>query len=237
MSFQFPDVLFGISEAQDGQMKFNGDSSNEEVWERRKAFFAPQGIDVQDTIGAMLVHEDHIEEVHAKDKGTIFRDTDGFVTNEKNLFLTITVADCVPMYFYDPENKAVGIIHAGWRGTVKNIAGAAVAKLYKLYGSKPEDIFVYLGPHIQQDHFEIKDDILHFFDSYPEYIIREQGKIFVSLAGILKKQLLDAGIKEEYITVSGACTACEQKYFSYRRDKPKALQAMVAYIGLKPELS
>ena len=145
------------------------------------------------------------------------------------MLLTVTVADCFPVYFYDPKTKTIGIAHSGWRGTVGNIAGITI----KAMGSSAADILVGVGPGIQACHFEIKENILDNFVNY-KYAVRRKGtKIFVDLPRIIKTQLPEAGILESNIENLGECTYCNKNsYFSYRRDKPRLVQAMIAYIGL-----
>jgi YfiH family protein len=139
------------------------------------------------------------------------------------------VADCFPVYFFDPVSNTVGLAHSGWRGTVGNIAGEMV----KAIAAKSADVIAGIGPGIQVCHFEIKDDILSEFVKYPEAIINSEGKFFVDLPKIISRQLIEAGLKSQNIESSGECTFClKEKYFSFRRDKPKNVEAMVAYIGL-----
>jgi hypothetical protein len=100
------------------------------------------------------------------------------------------------------------------------------------YNSNPEDIFVYVWPHIQKCHFEIKEDIVDKFES--EFILRENGIIKVDLLWIIRDKLEKHWVKSENITSGLECTYCESdKYFSYRRDKPEKVEAMVGVIGMK----
>jgi polyphenol oxidase len=99
---------------------------------------------------------------------------------------------------------------------------------------KTENILVGIGPGIRACHFEIKEDTLHNYKKYPEFILQKEDRLFVNLAGIIQQQILTMGIQKENIEDSMLCTFClEEKYFSYRRDKPENVEAMLAYIGLK----
>ncbi len=231
MQFQFPNVVWGLSERKDGQMSV--DLSPEEAERNRQEFFHTVDIDLANTVGASLVHGNEIVAVGEKDKGKIIPNIDGLVTNEKSLYLLITVADCAPVYFFDSQQKAVGLAHAGWRGVVKNISRSLVDRMVETCGSKASSIVAHVGPHIRECHFEIKEDVLPFFKQYARHISNDGGKSMVSLAGIVKEQLLKAGLKAENISTSNECTFDEKKYFSFRREKPEVLQTMVAYIGMK----
>ena len=120
-----------------------------------------------------------------------------------------------------------------WKGIV---AGLAINTLKKI-GSDPGCILAGIGPGIQSCHFEIKPDILNYFSNYPEAEIRTNDKIFIDLPAVIKKQLIENGLKPENIEKCKDCTYnLPQKYFSYRRDKPKETQTMLAYIGLSAGL-
>lgn len=178
-----------------------------------------------------MIHDINIAVVGEKDRGQIILNTDGLITDKQNIFLTVTVGDCVPIYFFDEKKKIIGLAHAGWRGVVKNISKALIEKMVSEFGLKPEDISAYIGPHLQKCHFEIKEDILLQFEN--EFILKENGIIKVDLLSMIKQQLLSLGVKSENISSSDECTYCnKEKYFSYRRDKPEKTESMITYIGI-----
>jgi YfiH family protein len=167
--------------------------------------------------------------VASGDIGTVIENCDGLATGMPNKFLTVTVADCFPIYFFNPATNTVGLAHSGWRGTVANIPGEMV----KVMGKNAGVIMAGIGPGIQSCHFKIKKDILEKFLAYPESIIHRGNKIFIDLPLIIRKQLTKAGVRPKNIENCAECTFClKDKYFSFRRDKPKAAQTMIAYIGL-----
>lgn len=154
---------------------------------------------------------------------------DALITNKKCLALGVTVADCFPIYFYVPKENKIGIAHSGWRGTVGNI----VTNVIKKMNVDPKGVLVGIGPGIQKCHFEIKEDILKKFKQYPNAVIKKGNKIFINLPKIIQTQLIDYGVPEKNIEVAKVCTYCKKTlFFSYRRDKPKQVQAMLAYISL-----
>jgi len=225
---KFPGLKYGMSEKLDGAMEIAyGDFQQAD---NRRAFLNRQEIDESKTVSPRQIHSSEVVKVNESHRGKTILDADGLVTNSHNLFLTVTVADCFPIYFYNPASNFIGLAHSGWRGTASNIAGQAIGHI----SGNPKNIIAGIGPGIGPCHFEIKNDILPKFADYPEAIIKRNVKLFVDLPMIIKKQLIAAGLKVRNIENCGECTFClKEKYFSYRRDKPKYIEAMIAYIGLK----
>jgi len=221
LSFKnFSGLKYGISE------KFDGDLA---LANNRRIFFERQGIDEQNIVRLDQVHSAEVVKVDGSHRGKIIPNADGLVTSDKNFFLTVTVADCFPVYFYNPVLNSIGLAHSGWRGTVNNIVGETV----KVMQGNPDDLIAGIGPGIQACHFEIKEDVLEKFAKYPEAVIYRDEKIFINLPKIITQQLTDAGVKIVNIENCGECTFCQkEKYFSFRRDRPKSVQAMIAYIGV-----
>lgn len=223
---QYPEILAVMSEKKDGQMKFLEKRSAV----NRKIFFRKFGLTSENVATAVLCHGKKV--VIAKNKKQlVFLEADGLITNQPGIFLSVTVADCLPILFFDPKKKIIGIAHAGWRGVLKNIVPAAVEKIKKL-GGQVKNIQVEIGPGIGQCHFEIGQDMIGKFKEYKKFIEDREGKYFVDLKGIVADQLKKAGMKKENIRDAGVCTFCEKKYFSARRDKNKEIQSGVAVIGL-----
>lgn len=223
----FPDLHYGVSERGDGFMKLAGDGLS--VRGARSTYFAKEGIHSDQVVSAALVHGTHIECVAFADGGNAFVETDGLVTRDVETFLSVTVADCVPVYFFDPMHRVVGIVHAGWRGAVNGIVSEMIRTLRDDYGCVAANILVGIGPSIRKCHFEITVEIQ---DQFPFSVVEERdGRIFVDLVRMITHQLYESGVTQ--IEDSGICTFCHpNRYFSYRRDKPADVEAMVAWIGL-----
>lgn len=220
-------LKYGISKKSDGAMELAAPDLTRD--ENRRNFFNRQGINCLKTVSPMLIHSEAVVKVNNNHRGKIIPDADGLVTASRDLFLTVTVADCFGIYFFDPASNILGLTHSGWRGTAGNIAGQTVKTISK----NPAKIIVGIGPGIGPCHFEIKADVLEKFALYPESVINRAGKIFIDLPMIIKEQLTAAGIKNENIESCSECTFClKEKYFSFRRDKPKNIEAMIAYIGM-----
>lgn len=191
-----------------------------------------QDIECSHVFAADLVHGSKVEFITKNSQNKV-KDTDALVTKEKGLFLSVSVADCLPINFYDPVKKVVGIAHAGWRGVIKKIV-VETLRVFGEAGSDKKNIHVEFGPHILSCHFKVQSDILSEFDEYKEFIIERDGEMYIDLQSIVKKQLTQSGVPEENITTTNVCTFCEKNtFFSYRRDKPEEVQAMVAFIGIR----
>ncbi|ASB89704.1 laccase domain-containing protein [Bacillus sonorensis] len=202
--------------------------------------------DLNEWVFADQTHEDRIQKVTHEHRGrgalryeTALAATDGLYTNETNLFLALCFADCVPVYFYDPVRSLVGIAHAGWKGTVKGIAGKMIETWKSREGSNPGDIHAVIGPSIGACCYTVDDHVISKVRQLP---LQEQDRAFVQikegeyrleLKEVNRQLLLHAGIPDGQIKVSSLCTSCERSlFFSHRRDRGKTGR-MMSFIGLK----
>lgn len=231
---KYSNLITGFSEKKDGSMKNS--------IQNREKFFKKLGIDSDLIVRADLIHKSKVKLVSKKDAGRLIEKTDGLITKEKNLFLTITIADCLPIFIYDPKKEIIGLIHGGWRSLADNILKKAIDKITNNFKSNPAHILIAIGPGISQCHFEIKfevkkDPLQKFHDRRffaMGVILERDNKIFLDLKKIAKLQLIELGIKEENIEISPECTFClKDKYFSHRRDKPEQIKTMLAIISQK----
>ena len=181
-----------------------------------------------------MAHGKNLAVVGENNYGSLVPETDGLLTNKKNTYLAITVADCLPIFIFDPVKKVISLVHAGWRGVAGKIAHAAVELMKKNYGSQASDILAGIGPHICPGHYEVKGDVAEKFTGYGDRVcIAHEGKTYLNMAKAVKIQLFGCGLTEENIEVSPECTyEHPDKYFSFRRDRPKHLETMLAVFGL-----
>ncbi|OGZ17523.1 MAG: hypothetical protein A2V72_01800 [Candidatus Nealsonbacteria bacterium RBG_13_37_56] len=226
----YSNLIIGFSEKKDGPMKNSV--------QNRKKFFNKLKIDKELIVRADLVHKNKVKLISKKDAGRLIEKTDGLITKEKNIFLTITTADCLPIFIYDPKKEIIGLIHGGWKSLAGNILKEAINKIINNFKSNPAHILIGIGPGISQCHFEIKNDLVRKWSDRtifaPGVILKEDNKKHLDLKKIAKLQLIELGIKEENIEISSECTFClKDKYFSYRRDKPEQIKTMLAIIGQK----
>lgn len=223
-------IIRGISTRADGNMSVQTGGIFFEAGEKnRAAFFEKEG--AQEVVIGWLEHGTNIREVNRGDAGVIQRDQDGFITRERNLFLAITSADCLPMYYWNEEAGVVGIAHGGWRGLVSGIV-PSLGQTIENMGYTSGQFHVEVGPGIQACHFEVQQDILPRFAGYPDRVQYRQGKTYIDLYGLVADQLVRLGIPRENISLSSECTSClSEKYFSHRRDHFRTIETMVAYIA------
>ena len=217
-----------------------GDSPSN-VWQNRARFARHLGVENLPWLLSMT----HGTEVVAVEKktpvptdltsrpGTTY-EADGCITNVRGLPLSLTIADCVPVFFFDPKVGAVGVTHAGWRGTVNGIVRRTVECLTEHYGSAPADVRVGIGPSIGPEAFEVGAEVVEEFAAafpddegvirpHPDEDLRAAGKAFVNLWRANQLMALRAGVPEERIEISGWCTASHPElFFSHRRDKGKS---------------
>ncbi len=190
-------------------------------------------------IVANQTHSDNIAVITEKEtKGwssieDAVADCDALITDKKGLVLTVLTADCVPVLLYDKEKEIVAAVHAGWKGTESKIVTKTVEKMVKVYGSYPEDIIAGIAPSIGRCCYEVGEDVARHFFNEPRSFDVLGEKYMLDLPFLNKKQLLDAGVLEEHIEMSGICTACEVKrFFSYRKEQGCSGRFM-SMIGLK----
>ncbi len=219
-----------VSEKKDGSMKFSGDRKEDEIIKRnRENFLRKIGVNPKEVVSAGLVHGNKIAWVGSSLKGKTVPAVDGLITKESNLFLCLTIADCLPVFLFSRKKRVVALIHAGWRGIAEHILERAVKEMRNF---SADDILARIGPGICPEHFEIKRDVLGKLSDYPESLIGKENKLFFNLKGAAKKDLVEAGLAETDIETNKECTFClEDKYFSYRRDGGR-IKAMMALMGL-----
>lgn len=228
----FPHLITWLSQISDWAMKLELPNPSLEAVENRKKYFENLWIDVKNVVSAEITHSNKVAVVTKENAWEIIAWVDGLITNELNLYLSVTIADCVPIYFYDDVKKVVWIAHAGWRWITSDITKTMIDKFVNKFDSNTNDIFAYVWPHIQKCHFEVKEDIVDRFDE--QFLIRENGIIKVTLLWIISYKLEKLGLKPENTSSSFECTYCENnKYFSYRRDKPEKVEVMIGVIGTR----
>lgn len=152
-----------------------------------------------------------------------YTDVDGLVTNVPGLVLSVFTADCVPVFLLDPKNRAIGLVHSGWRGTAEKIARKAVERMGREYGTMPEDLICAVGPSICRDCYEVSSDVAEVFQkAFPgkeEKILIEKknGKFQLDLWSCNRLVLEEAGVPTENISITDICTCCNPDLlFSHR---------------------
>lgn len=151
---------------------------------------------------------------------------DAIITNQPGLTLLMRFADCVPILLYDPVNRAIGIVHAGWKGTVNQIVVNSITKMNELYGSCPNEMIAGIGPSIAAHHYEVGFEVIHevrreLGHEASDYLISSNGKTYFDLWRANRKYMEGIGVHQ--IEVSGICTACNtQDWFSHRGENGRS---------------
>ncbi|TDK64906.1 peptidoglycan editing factor PgeF [Bacillus salipaludis] len=196
-------------------------------------------------VGAEQTHDIVIQKITKADRGKgsdayehSFKGTDGFYTIEEGILLTLCFADCVPLFFIAPEKHLIGAAHAGWKGTVNEIAATMIMK-FKAEGISPDQIFVAIGPSICEKCYIVDDRVIDFVEKALEdvekkpYNLVNDGQYSLDLRELNKQILIKAGIPNQNILVTGFCSSCDEgEFFSHRRDKGRSGR-MMSFIGWK----
>ena len=188
----------------------------------RKKFLDSLGIDYRSLICAQQVHGKNVAYMRQENKGSgaldyasSIMDTDGFITDQPGVPLAILTADCLSIFIYDPARPAIAILHAGWRGTEKNIAQAGISRMREIFGSQAEDLFVGFGPSIRSCCFQVEDN---FKSNFSFGLIKRETGVFMDIALINQRQLADCGVREENIFDPALCTFSDDDFFSFRKE-------------------
>ena len=154
-----------------------------------------------------------------------YRQADILLTDRPEVTLFMRFADCVPILVHDPRKNVIGVAHAGWLGTVRDVATATIRSMCKEYGSDPADIIACIGPSIGPDHYEVGADVIlqvmqKFGDDAEQLLESHNGKIHFNLWKANQFLLHRAGVNQ--IEVAEVCTACNTNdWFSHRAEKGK----------------
>jgi YfiH family protein len=189
---------------------------------------------------------------------------DGIVSDTPGVLVTVQTADCLPIILVDPKRRAVGVFHAGWRGTLKRIVEKGVGEMRKHFGSDPRKLVAAIGPGVQGCCYEVGEEVRTKFSAqfaYGSSLFREEKqsdtvrekypllfltarapghselpvKLFLDLVEANRRQLLDAGLLAKNIETTAPCTGCHTELlFSYRAEKG-VTGRMMAAAGIRPE--
>ena len=227
-----PELLHAVSKKSDvfphsfSLALHTGEDTKNIIANRNTLAIQLQSIQTLNFIVANQTHSDHIEVIRdGQTKGwhtvsDAVKDCDAFISNVPNIVLSILTADCVPILLYDPKQKVIAAIHAGWKGTQAQIASKTVQKMKKEFHCDKEDIIAGIAPSIGHCCYEVGVDVAqHFFDT-PKGFTSIGEKYMLDLPYINRQQLLNAGLEAKHIEMSNICTACEvEHFFSYRKEK------------------
>ncbi len=254
---RFPSLSVGFTTKNGGKSSgdfsslnvgFHVNDNEQAVNENRLLLSEKLDFPLTNWIGAQQTHEIRIKKITAADKGNgaisyanAFKQTDGFYTFENGILLTLCYADCVPLYFFHPESRAIGIAHAGWKGTVNGIAEEMI-HAFQSEGLNSNDIFVVIGPSICENCYIVDDRVINLVQNKLEdvelkpYNLISDHQYNLNLKECNKEILLQAGVLRENILITNLCTSCQKDHFySHRRDHGKTGR-MMSFIGWKEDI-
>ncbi|MFD2932986.1 peptidoglycan editing factor PgeF [Spirosoma flavum] len=200
------------------------------VDENRRRFFAAIGAANQKFASSHQVHGTDV--LYATEPGR-FNGYDALITDQIGLLIGVTIADCVPILIYDPHNRAIAAIHAGWRGTVGGIVTKTLTAMQQRFGTLPEQCFAYIGTCIDECAFEVGPEVAEQFAPEFKRADSASGKSYINLKAANTHLLVDFGTPAVQIGVSPFSTVLNNDdFFSYRAEKGQTGR-MLTVIGLK----
>lgn len=215
-------------------LSFSRGDDEENVRENFRRVAAYFGVDENRFVFSKQTHTSNIRIVTEEDAGKgltrplDYSDVDGLVTNVPFLVLSIFTADCVPVCFYDPVRRAIGLSHSGWKGTAARIGEKTVRLMRETYGTDPKDLICAVGPSICRDCYEVSEDVAGIFAEefagHDAEILESKGngKYQLDLWESNRIVLREAGVPDTQISMTDICTCCNPDLlFSHRATSGK----------------
>ena len=233
----FPQISFGFSTRQGGitpdpfdmNLSFNvGDDRTRVMQNRRKFLQSVQIAEDQLAIPKQV----HGDTVHRAERPGEYQNCDGLITNNLGVFLSVKVADCLPIFFFDPSSNSIAAVHAGWRGSAQKIVQRAVALMVAEFSTRPETMLVYIGPSSRVCCYEVGEEVASKF--HQQFLSRKADtRPHLDMHSFTVSLLREMGVKDSHIEVSPYCTICTPELFhSYRRDGARSGR-MMGTIGIR----
>jgi len=202
--------------------RFTGDST--EIFENNRLLLAGKlMIKPEQLVFPRQTHTNCVADISNIPENEI-KETDALVTNKSGICLCVQTADCVPVLLFDSKKNVISAVHAGWRGTVKKIAGVAVQKMVQSYGSSPINIIAAIGPSIGPEIYEVGNEVVKgvrksFQNTGLLLQINSAGKFHFNLWEANRQILLESGLQGKNIEILGECSFTQNdRYFSARKE-------------------
>lgn len=216
----------GVSTGEYASMNLGFRGNKEHTLKNYEIMCEAIGVPYKNIVYTGQIHSDKVYNVTKKDIKGIFskieNGQDALITNEKGITLVTFYADCVPIFLLDPVKRAIGTVHSGWRGTVKEIVKKTILEMGKNFDTDPKDILAGIAPSIAKCHFQVGEDVVNIFKKelpFSEKYIKNdvEGKYKIDLQNIVRQSMIDAGVPYKNIEISGLCTVCDSDiFFSHR---------------------
>ncbi len=244
----FSTRIGGVSDGQYAQMNLSfmlGDSAHN-VNRNFHVFGDAIGVSVEDMVYSHQTHTTNVMRVGSEHKGMgilkerNYADIDGIVTNEPGLCLVTSYADCVPLYFVDTVNRAIGLSHSGWKGTVGNICKNTVELMAEEFGTNPADLIACIGPSICVDCYEVSEDVANKFkeaysktESVEILTDKGNGKYQLNLHKANYYNMINCGILSKNISMPDICTCCNPDFLHSHRASGGKRGGLCAFLAIK----
>jgi len=152
-----------------------------------------------------------------KDHLSFYPSCDALITEEKRMALTVLTADCLSIFLYDFKNEAIGLIHAGWRGSKERITYRTLKSMQDNFNTEPKNLYVVFGPAIRDCCYEVGDEFKKLFPK--KYIYKRKDRLYFDLVRINRDELINFGVNKKNIFDCLLCTSCHNDIlFSYRKE-------------------
>jgi YfiH family protein len=220
-------VIQACSTRDQGNLALHTGDAPAQVLERRARFLALFGFGLEDLVVGNQTHGTRVGVVTRKmagsgawDQKAAIPDTDALITQERGIVLGIFTADCLPIFIYDQSTPAIGIAHAGWRGTINRIAQVTLEKMTAQFHTDPAHCWIGFGPGIGPECFQVEQVVAgQFSDVVPEAVEGIPQEYRVDLAKFNTRLFQAAGVLENHIIPFNRCTRCHgDEFFSYRAE-------------------
>lgn len=202
-------------------LSINSGDTTSNVDANTKRLHDTLALDVSATVTASQAQADQVAIVNLKQRGTRVQNVDALITDQPNLPLLLRYADCVPILLHDPAHRAIGIVHAGWRGTVAKIAAKSVKAMQETFGSRARDIIACIGPSIGPCCYEIGEEVTAkvraALENADTLLTRHNCSVHFNLWQANAMQMRNLGI--EQIEIAEICTADHSDdFYSWRAE-------------------
>jgi hypothetical protein len=235
----FPNIIAAQSTRHGGvspkplsslNLSFSVGDTEANVQENRKRFFGTFQINPAEVATSKQIHQDKV--LYAPEPGA-HEGFDALVTDQRRVFVAVSIADCTPILLFDAAHRVVAAVHAGWRGTAEGIVYKTLQAMQGHFGTNAADCFAYVGTCIDECSYEVNADVAdHFPDDFKRFDAAKQ-KFFVDLKASNRYQMEAFGVPTEQIEISSFSTVLHNEdFFSHRKEKGKTGR-MMAFIGIK----
>lgn len=223
-------LIHGFSTRKFGSMKLEQKKTIASI----RPFLEALRMGERSVVGMNQVHGDGVAWVGRNESFSIVEKVDGLVTADKGVFLYATIADCLPVLFYDAKKKIIGIAHVGWRGLLRGII-QSIIQTFVEKGSRSQDILIGIGPSIRACCYVIDREreaaFSKTFPKWSERILRSNKNVFLDMQELVKLQLIELGVSIVNIEDTKVCTKdASSEFYSFRRNDAEQFAAIIGIL-------